>query len=85
MASFPTFLKENRGVCSTVEHVSEARNKLASNKSKVTKMNSVLSNLGREIGKEKAKDSKNVELINGLVMEYNGIKETIYKLISIID
>ena len=55
MASFPNFLKENRGVCSTVEVVSEARNKLASNKSKVTKINSVLSNLGKEIGREKAK------------------------------
>ena len=82
MASFRNFLKENRGVCSTVEVVSEARNKLASNKSKVTKMNSVLSNMGKEIGREKAKDAKNIELINGLVMEYNGVKETIYRLIS---
>ena len=56
MASFQNFLKENRGVCSTVEVMSEARNRLASNKSKVTKMHLVLSNLGKEIGSEKAKD-----------------------------
>ena len=63
--SFPQFLKDNRAVCSTVEVVSEARNKLASNKSKVTKMHMVLSNLGKEIGREKSKSSKNIELING--------------------
>ena len=82
MASFPTFLKDNRGVCSTVTVVSEARNKLASNKTKITKMSSVLTKLGREIGQEKAKESKNTELINGLVTEYTGVKETIYGLIS---
>ena len=53
--SFAQFLKENWAVCSTVEVVSEARNKLASNKSKVTKMHTVISNLGKEIHREKSK------------------------------
>ena len=52
------------------------------NKSKVPKINSVLTNLGGEISWKKTKDSKNTELINGLVTEYNGVKETIYRLIS---
>ena len=83
MASFPTFLKDNCGVCSTVTVVLEARNKLASNKTKkITKMSYVLTNMGREIGREKAKDSKNTKLINGLVTKYTGVKETIYRLIS---
>ena len=55
---------------------------LASNNTKITKMSSVLTNLGREIGQEEAKESKNTELINGLVMEYTGVKKTIYGLIS---
>ena len=80
--SFPQFLKENRAVCSTVGVVSEARNKLSSNKSKVTKNLTVISNLGKEIHREKNKSSKNIELINGLVMEYYGLKEATYKLVS---
>ena len=80
--SFPQFLKENYAVCSTVRVVSEARNKLSSNKSKVTKNLTVISNLGKEIHREKNKSSKNIELINGLVMEYYGLKEATYKLVS---
>ena len=53
--SFPQFLKENRAVCSTVGVVSEARNKLSSNKSKMTKNLTVISNLGKEIHREKSK------------------------------
>ena len=80
--SFPQFLKENRPVCSTVGVVSEARNKLSSNKSKVTKNLSVISDIGKKIHMEKAKPSKNIELINGMVMEYYWVKEATYKLVS---
>ena len=80
--SFPKFLKENRPVCPTVDVVSEARNKLSSNKSKVTKNLSVISNICKQIHGEKAKSSKNVRLINGMIQEYFNIKESTYKLVS---
>ena len=63
--SFPKFLKENCPECPTVDVVSEARNKLSSNKSKVTKNLSVISNICKQIHSEKSKSSKNVELITG--------------------
>ena len=60
---FPQFLKENCAVCSMVGVESEARNKLSSNKSKVTKNLTVISNLGKEIHREKSKPSKNIKLM----------------------
>ena len=82
MASFITFLRNNREVCTTGTTLSEARNKLASNKTKITKMSSVLANLGKEIGHEKAKEPKNVDLINRIINEHQVVKENIYGLIS---
>merc|ERR1711954_86499 len=82
MASFISFLRDNRNVCRTVLTVLEARNKLASNKTKITKKSAVLAKLGKEIGQEKTKEPKNVNLINRIITEYQAVKENIYGLIS---
>ena len=65
-----------------VTTVLEARNKLASNKTKITKKSAVLAKLGKEIGQEKATEPKNGNLINGIITEYQVVKENIYGLIS---
>ena len=82
MASFINFLRDNWEVCTTVTTVSEARNKLASNKTQITKMSSVLAKMAKEIGQEKDKTPKNTNLINGIITEYQAVKENIYGLIS---
>ena len=40
------------------------------------------SNICKQIHSEKAKPTKNVELINGMIQEYFHIKECTYKLVS---
>ena len=62
--------------------VSEARNKLSLNKTKITKKSAVLAKLGKEIGQEKTKENKNLDLINGIITEYQKVKEEIYGLIN---
>ena len=41
-----------------------------------------MTKLGKELGQEKTKEHKNVGLINGIIMEYQKVKEEIYGLIS---
>ena len=66
----------------TVTTVSEAKNKLAPNKTKITKKSAVLAKLGKEIGQGKEKEPKNINLINGIITEYLAVKESIQGLMS---
>ena len=75
MASFITFLRENKIVCPTVSTVIEARNRLASNNTEITKESAVLHKFGKVIGLEKSKEHKNIDLINGILNEYSKVKE----------
>ena len=73
MAYFIAFLRENKEVCPSLTVLSEARNNLATNKSKITKKLAVLERFPTNIVNERAKQSPNVDRINGDITGYSKV------------